>query len=373
MNVWQDAWKTFVAKLSNDERRALLADMGLTVRGFRRNAKTIPPQKVQATLEAAPGARKGSPFFEWFRTRFSGLVNDVESLSDDELGEKQDEILDSYPPEIVTIALAIIRPSLLESWESAIEDKAISLEASQIMERSDRLEGEVADLRGRLDERTGELELSKKEVQALTNENRKLQRRVQDLMDQLAHAKREAEREITRREAETTAARRQIQEKQQQVHDLTAQLERQSRALKGAQTEGAGLRLQINELSAKIEQYRQSRLENEGLFRLYRSLSGHREDDADGASMRILIIGEAFPSQTFDLFGRVVRFETISPPDEIGPEFVDMCKEYDRVMLLSSCPHKVRLGVYQQLGPIVTEIASLSEVRSEIIIEERFG
>lgn len=353
---WLAHWIEFIDGLSKNDRRKILAEIGVPVTGFRKGAKSIPDQIVRSNLEAAPGWKRGQPFLKWFRFRFASLVEEIENGDEDPLPEKIQEWLDKFSAPILRLALAIFRPEMAESWEPVIQEheeqlrQQVSEEAiNQLVERIDELKQELRELEDAL-------AAAKRENQNLLSENRKLQRQERDLQQRFERSQAEAARKLA-------ASQRETQKLQSLYQDLQGQLRR-------SEQENETCLTKIHALENKLAAYKNARSQRQHLFRLYQSMAQVAEDDGHDPDIRVLVVGSAFPRQMFAIQGKRVRFDGIEvnePPDD---SFMHQCRDYDKVIVLASCPYHVRLGMYKEFGAKVTEVASLAHVREEIGLGE---
>lgn len=105
---------------------------------------------------------------------------------------------------------------------------------------------------------------------------------------------------------------------------------------------------------------------------MYRSLSGFGEAFRDeDERLRVLVIGDDFPEQHFHLDRGRIEAAAVAAPETIDDDFVALCRSFDRVLLLSTCPHPIRLGVYERLGRLITDISTLDDFAAAIFDEER--
>gem|GEM_PF-3646990 len=369
--MWQDVWKQYVDSLSEDQRREIFESMGLQVRGFRKGAKTTPATAIRNQLQAAPSKRDGKLFLHWFRNAYAGLLEHLEEAPWEQLDAEVYELVQKYPSAIVRIAFAIARPELAEAWEDRLK-YLVELEARH-HEQRERLMEELGAVKKRISELDGELRKAGREREKLEAEVEKLRREVAEWKQRADEARREGARE---RDALAGELERLKQQYDEQLLSAAALQER----LAQAERERAQDAATIDQLAQKVAAYQRRRLEAESLFQLYQALAGrvealpeeavaagYPEDDAD---MRFLVVGDEFEAQLVNVQGRLLRFESAAAPEHPDDAFAARCAGYDRVILLSACPHRTRLWMYQQLGARVIEVSSLSQLRPELIVGE---
>lgn len=347
--MWESDWKRFVDELPDDHCPLLLNRMGLTVPGFRKGAKNIPPSKARAALRAAPQRHNGKPFLDWFQKEFGELVSDLESLSAEEFEKKQDEYLKEYPPRIISIAIMMTQSELHAKWQSILdqlEAKQAELQATAV---AGALERQNQELTEQLATRERELEEARKREKSLETERRKLSRKLEQLAAELEKFQEQRQNELRNLQSELD----QLRQENERLHDRIRELQERN-----------------EQLSARVERYREARRQDDSLFQLYRSLSNHLVDEPEDVDRRVLLIGDSLPVQYFRVHGKTVRIDSLSSPGAIDEQFLSTCQSYDKIVMLSSCPHKVRLRLYRYLGGLVTEIGGLSDFGSVFTAEE---
>lgn len=360
-------WKTYVANLPRDQLQALVDDVGIRIPGFRRgsmnmkNMQGLHENRVRNALERAPSTRNGEPFLKWFKRRYRDLLDDLASVAGED--HEPDRVLQEYPAEIVIIALSVARPDLLERWKERIAERGQNGATGEVSEPDPAEESQLGELQRRLEAIGSELEALRQNTAVLDRENRKLKRQTEALHRRLQRTQAEAERNLAKKDADIRTLREQYQHKSARCAQLESQLEEARGELQRIQAVN-------DDLMRQMADYQNARRERDALFRLYRALSGHTETEDGAADKRVLLIGETFPTQTFRVGGRLVRLEATAPPPHIDSDFVRRCQTYDRVVLLASCPHRIRLEAYWRFGSDITEIPGLAELRNEMIFEE---
>lgn len=375
--MWESLWEQFIDELPDHQCNDVVESVGIPVPGFRRGAKNIPPSKARMALKSAPARRRGKPFLDWFQNKFEDLVSDLDILSADELEGRREQYVDKYPARLVAVAVAMRRPELLESWQPWL-DEQVEKQSEQIAQKMlEALTKQVEALTERLAARDKELEEAKRREKALESEQRKLTRRADELIVRLEKAEYELRNADEKRKAavqaiqmERNEAIAKYEEMVGQFSSWEAELEQREADVRELRNQGKVLQDRIEQYEERIARYRESRLQAESLFLLYRSLSGHLSDAPEDVARRVLVVGDSFPEQHFRVSDLVLRVTGVSSPEQVDGEFVDLCKTFDQVIVLSACPHRVRMGLYQHLGSGVTEIGGLSQFASAIVGEE---
>ncbi|MBO8142012.1 MAG: hypothetical protein H0Z37_07530 [Firmicutes bacterium] len=358
---WIAYWRDFIDSLSEDGRRKLLTDMGLAVPGFRRGAK-IPDKKVRSTLEAEPGQHNGKRFMKWFRKRFSSLVLVLENDSGDAVEKKLPSLVEDTPPAIVRMALAMFRPELFPSLESTLNEHEERLRAKATDTALHDLSRQVSELKEELEELRRQLDAARRENGILTGENRKLQRQNHELQKRLDKVQVDAEQKIGQWKEKFDKLQQLVWNKEKEIHLCKTKLEQVLLDINNRDKA-------INELQRRINGYKRALAERQHLTRLYGSMAKRRDPGDAPPDMQVLVLGAGFPTEAFEVNGKLVHIEGIEVPGEVDRELIQRCAAYNRVFLLSSCPYAFRLSVYGQLGG-VTEIPSLAQVRNELGLEE---
>ena len=347
--LWETYWERFIEQLPDDKCVALVQRMGLPVPGFRKGARNIPAPTARKLLRDAPARREGEPFLKWFRKDFGSLLSDLEHVSDGDPEKIIEQYIQKYPPGILPVALAMIRPDLLERWKPLLEDKTARQGELTNKERIETLQRQISALSNRLMLRERELDEARRREKGLEQEKRKLEQRLEELSAQFAKLEREAAAERTKLHSELSLANAEIQ------------------TLRATQEQ---LQQQKELLIDRVARYRDARRQDEVLLQLYRSLTRYLPETTDDVDQSILVIGETFPAQYVRVSGKRVRIEAVAAPTEVDEEFISLCGTFDNVVMLSSCPHKVRLRLYRQLGGHVTEIGGLHEFASLLELGE---
>lgn len=378
--MWQDLWKQYVDSLSDTERWKLFRHMRLSADGFRPGARKIPPQRVYTQLLAVPATRGAEFFIDWFRATFGQRWDRFQNGSAEELRPRLYEFLQDHPPLILKLALALVRPDLVDLWDDQIEFLAQRDEA--FSKRIDELAAELREAKQQALQLERQRQTALKALEKQEAELERAERSAAEWKQRAEEARQAAEQRRAALEAELEELRRIHREQAAAAQELETRLQE----LERAREQDAAT---IGILQEQVEAYRRRRLETESLYQLYRGLSGFVAPEtpvpfatagepfayavADGnqepgdAHLRLLVVGDAFPPQMFRFRGELVRIEAVHPPEELEGPFLQRCAGYDRVVLLSSCHHRVRLRLYQALGGNLLEVSSLSQLTPELL------
>ncbi len=368
----EQIWMEFVESLPPAQRLRLVREMGLSIPGFRKEAKVIPEPKVLQVLKDAPARGRGKPFIQWFSGRHSELMGEIASKPEEELVELRAKWLEDYPTSIVEIALLLSGDKgrgLYEQWDEFFQESAEAQTKTIESEPSNASNSKMQSLEKRLtqlEERLSELE---DENRSLRQQNKKLKHQESRLKSQVAKMGKDNEERLAKERERTVEWQQRYEERVNELKEKEAAAERVTHLLHSAQKDAAEQAKLLTEAQKGLASARSSAAEMRKTLRIYQAAMGTGEVVATRGEIKVLVIGEAFQKLNLSFGGKRFAVEGIEAGQDEA-ELAQICQEYDRIVMLSLCHHRTRVQIYRICGMKLKEIPSILCLREALMLEE---
>ena len=363
MNPWVD----YLESIDREQRLRLINEFGLSIQGFRKGAKNIPDPLVLQVLKDIPQRYK-KRFRNWFESEYGQLLRETAECPVDQVGESGRGWLEKYPTSIIKLALLVSgrkdTDAALQRLESAIQDNGQQTTGQADSETEKKIHS-LEERLSQLEQRLHELETENKNLQA---QNKKLQSERMSLQNKITRNQKEYQDKLDKERERSVAWQQKYEERVAEIKHKDEELDQVVRLLQDTEQQLTAKSRRIDELEKDLQSNVGKLEEQRRLLDVYKALNQTSENVEDKNIPTVLVVGVEFPRVQMKIGETTYVLEGIADYQKES-DLAELCKDYERIVMLSLCHHRVRIQLNRLCGTRLREIPSIYQLRDALVNE----